>query len=41
LEPEEMLKQVEKEILRLKALYGFHFMDNLIDDIKAYINDMH
>lgn len=31
-----MLKRVEEEILRFKALYGFHFMDVLIDEIKKY-----
>lgn len=31
-----MLKYVEEEILRLKALYGFHFMDVLIDEIVDY-----
>lgn len=31
-----MLKHVEEEILRLKALYGFHFMDMLVDEIKEY-----
>ncbi len=31
-----MLKHVEEEVLRLQALYGFHFMDVLIDEIKKY-----
>ena len=34
--PEEMLKHVEEEILRFKALYGFHFMDVLVDEITKY-----
>jgi hypothetical protein len=36
LEPEEMIKYIEKEVLRIKALYGFHFMDDLIDKIIKY-----
>jgi len=31
-----MLQHIEEEILRLKALYGFHFMDNLVDEIVNY-----
>jgi len=33
LDPKEMLKHIEEEILRFKTLYGFHFMDELIDEI--------
>jgi len=33
---EDMLKHIEKELLKLHQLYGFHFMDYLIDEIKEY-----
>lgn len=34
-----MLDHIENELLKYKALYGFHFMDNFLDEIKKYNND--
>lgn len=31
-----MLLYIEQELLRLQALHGFHFMDDLIDKIVEY-----